>query len=373
MAEWNGMELDGLVLHSGRLTLRPWQEADAFPVETIMADPGMHQFLPLPNPYTAQDAKSFVTELGAAGRRKGTALDCAIAENTTGRVVGSASLHISAANPDFSNMGAELGYWIAVSERGQGYAREATQTLTRFGFANGLQRMQIRCSVQNIASARVALAAGYSFEGVRRMAERTPAGLADGAIFGRVLGDSGDSVRPTWPEMTQLTDDVITIRPMTAQDWPALLAEQTNPESLRWSLTDGVMTESVARTQAARAPLDWLVGWQTRLVILDAESGNAAGTIALRRGGPPDVVLIGYGLLPEWRGRRITARALGLLSDWAFHQPQIARLELGCKVDNVASSRSAELAGFVREGIYRGRLRNPDGTFTDEARYAKLR
>jgi RimJ/RimL family protein N-acetyltransferase len=108
-------------------------------------------------------------------------------------------------------------------------------------------------------------------------------------------------------------------------------------------------------------------------MILDAESGTAAGTIVLRHGGPPNVVLIGYGLLPEWRGRRITTRALELVSDWAFRQPQIARLELGCKIDNIASSRSAELAGFVREGIYRGRLRNPDGTFSDEARFARLR
>jgi RimJ/RimL family protein N-acetyltransferase len=38
----------------------------------------------------------------------------------------------------------------------------------------------------------------------------------------------------------------------------------------------------------------------------------------------------------------------------------------------VASQRAAEAAGFVREGVWRSRLRNPDGTFSDERRYALI-
>jgi RimJ/RimL family protein N-acetyltransferase len=49
-----------------------------------------------------------------------------------------------------------------------------------------------------------------------------------------------------------------------------------------------------------------------------------------------------------------------------------ARLELGAKVDNIASQRAAEAGGFRREGISRRRLRNPDGSFSDEVVYARF-
>ena len=86
MGQWGGIELDGLVLHSGRLTLRPWQPQDAAEVQAVMADERMHRYLPLPWPYTAEHAHSFVTGHGQAGRAAGTRLDCAIAENATGRL-----------------------------------------------------------------------------------------------------------------------------------------------------------------------------------------------------------------------------------------------------------------------------------------------
>ena len=64
-----GCELDGLVLHSGRLTLRPWQPGDAAAVQAVMADERMRRHLPLPWPYTAEDARRFVTDHAHSGRR----------------------------------------------------------------------------------------------------------------------------------------------------------------------------------------------------------------------------------------------------------------------------------------------------------------
>ena len=46
------------------------------------------------------------------------------------------------------------------------------------------------------------------------------------------------------------------------------------------------------------------------------------------------------------------------------------RLELGAKSGNLASQRAAAAAGFEPDGVRRARLRNPDGTFSDEVRYA---
>jgi RimJ/RimL family protein N-acetyltransferase len=334
-----------------------------------MADDRMHNYLKLPNPYTAEVASKFVTEIGPGAARNGAGLDVAIAENTTGRVVGAAGLHGLKNNA----VKAEIGYWVAASEWGNGYATEATRTLARFAFANGARRVQIVCDVANAGSAAVALHAGFRFEGIHRADVDSSHGTADGALFARVAGDPDEPVAPAWPAMTALTDGVVSLWPMSAADWPTVFADQNNPEARHWSLFDAETTEAQARALAEQAPLDWLVSQQARMVISDAATSANAGVMTLRGFGPPGVVNVGYGVLPQFRGRRFTTRALTLLAHWAFGSGTIARLELGCKAGNLPSARAAEAAGFVREGVYAARLRNTDGGYDDEIRFARVR
>jgi RimJ/RimL family protein N-acetyltransferase len=373
MGEWNGVELDGLVLHSGRLTLRPWQPGDAAAVQAIMADDRMHRRLPLPWPYTAEDASRFVTEHGHSGRAAGSRLDCAIAENVGGRLVGSATLQLPADGSGRID-NAEIGYWVAVADWGQGYATEATRTLARFGFDNGLPRIRIRCETSHAASAVVALRAGFRFEAVSRASLRGAGGSAlDAAVFARTATDPGQPVPPSWPEFEPISDGVVTIRPLVGDDWPVLLAEANNEAALRWGFDPEPISEAAAIARATRAGLDRLVSGQNSLLICDAATGAGAGVLGLRWSGPPGVAAIGYGVLPEFRGRGFTTRALKLLADWAFGPAQIDRLELGCKVANLASARVALAAGFVQEGRRAGRLRTPDGSYSDELMFGLVR
>jgi RimJ/RimL family protein N-acetyltransferase len=376
MAEWNGVELDGLVLHSGRLTLRPWQPDDAAAVQAVMADERMHRHLLLPRPYTASDAHDFVTEHATAGRAAGSRLDCALAENTSGRLVGSATLQLPlvGAVGAGSTDTAEIGYWVGVSDWGRGYATEAARTLARFGFAHGLPRIRIRCEVPHVASAAVALRAGFGFEAVSRASLHGPDGSAlDAAVFARTATDPDEPVAASWPELEPVSDGVVTVRPTGPDDWPVLLAEGTDEEALRWGFDSQPMTEAAAIERASRAGLDRLVSGQNSLLICDAATGAGAGILGLRRFGPPGVVGIGYGVLPQFRGRGFTTRALRLLAGWAFSRTPIARLELGCKAANVASARVALAAGFVEEGRRAGRLRNPDGSYSDELTFGLVR
>lgn len=368
MADWTGPDLEGLVLHSGRLTLRPWQASDADAVRKIMADDRMGRYLPLPHPYTAQAASDFVTGAGITGRAEGSRLDCAVAENTSGRLVGSASLRLPV-----QRRSGEIGYWLATADWGHGYATEAVQTLARFGFSNGVDRIEIVCEVANAASARVALRAGFAFEAINRSRLPHDQDRMDSALFARLPGDPGTAIEPMWAPMSELADGVITVRPTVAEDWPVLLAEANNDVSRLWSLSPDPLTEAAAVGIAEGAGLNWLVARQANLTICDAASGAGAGMMMLRQVGPPNVVGVGYGVLPEFRGRRFTTRALRLVADWAFEQTPIVRLELGCKVDNVASARSAEAAGFVADARYTGRLRNPNGSYSDEIGYSRVR
>ena len=65
---------------------------------------------------------------------------------------------------------------------------------------------------------------------------------------------------------------------------------------------------------------------------------------------------IGYWLAPAARGRGAASTSVRLLAGWAFAQLGLARLELTCAPDNVASQRVAERCGYVREGVLRSHL-----------------
>ncbi|MFL6162791.1 MAG: GNAT family N-acetyltransferase [Jatrophihabitantaceae bacterium] len=366
MSEWNGVELTALILRSARLVLRPWQAEDAAAVAAIMRSPELSEHLPLPRPYTAGDARDFVTAAAATGQAGAHRLERAVVRD--GRLVGAIGMDLPTADAGV----AEIGYWISRADWANGYATEAVRTLARFGFEHGIHRIRIQADTGNAASARVALRAGFSFEGIARMGSRSQHGLADHAVFARLATDSGTEVPPSWPELTELTDGVLTLRRPRPDDWPTLYAESSSAESRRWGF-GGEYAEQAAIQRARTADLNWLVGRSADLLIRDVATGAGAGMMNLRWVGPPEVVGVGYGILPEFRGRRFTTRALRLLAGWAFSRTSIVRLELGCKVDNVASARSAELAGFVRDGRFASRLRNPDGSYSDEIGFGLVR
>lgn len=373
MGVYGGVELDELVLRGPRLTLRPWRSEDATAVFEIMQDRRMHRFLALPDPYTQDAALRFVTDLGHEGRGEGTGIGCAVVETATGRLVGSAALRLA---DDQDN----IGYWIAPAAQGHGFAVEATRVLADWAFAHGLRRLQLNCDVRNVASARTALAAGFGFEGVARdrilgpvdtAAERR---VSDLAIFARLAGDSGDPVASRFAALPRgdLGDGVLTLRPLVPEDAADLLAQEADPLTVATGFTGSAPTAEAVRRRADRGALDWLVSGSAALAMVDAASGLLAGELHLRQPGPPGVAGLGYTVHPAFRGRGYTTRALRLVAAWAFADGGFTRLELGAKAANVASQKAALAAGFVREGECRSRLRNPDGSYSDEIRFHLL-
>ncbi len=185
----------------------------------------------------------------------------------------------------------------------------------------------------------------------------------------------GPALRP-FPDpgqWTPLSDGVVSLRPLTPADWPVLLDEHNNEESLRWGFDGDPMTEATARHKAAEAPREWRRGQAARFVIVEGATGEGAGVLMVMRMGPPGVGLVGYGVVPRWRGQGFTTRALRLVAEWAFADTDLERLELGHKVGNVASGKAALRAAFTLEGRLSGRLPNPDGSRSDELAYALTR
>ncbi|WP_344979891.1 GNAT family N-acetyltransferase [Streptosporangium fragile] len=70
---------------------------------------------------------------------------------------------------------------------------------------------------------------------------------------------------------------------------------------------------------------------------------------------------IGYGVHPLYRGRGFAPEAVGGVVRWVFETTGLHRIELRADVDNIASLRVAEKAGFVREGVLRAAEMADDG------------
>jgi RimJ/RimL family protein N-acetyltransferase len=367
VAQFADIELTDLEITSERLILRPWRPADAAEVAAIMRTGAMHEFLALPDPYTDTHAAEFVTTIGQAERQRGSGIDCAVVERAGGRLVGSATVRLP-----WAGRPADIGYWIAPHDRGQGYAAEATARLTRWAHEHGVRRVELHLEVANVASARVALRAGFGYEATQRDALPIGDSYRDVAVFVRTADDSGEPVAPAFAPLPRagLTDGVVTLREPVPADLDAF-AEQEDDELTRLvGFTGAAPPRRAMLRLLTGARLDWLVGQVAPLTIVDVETGTLAGSLRVRLAGPPNVGGLGYAVHPQFRGRGYTARALRLLVPWAFERAEFARLELGAKQDNVASQRAALAAGFAPDGTLARRLRNADGSFSDEVRFA---
>jgi RimJ/RimL family protein N-acetyltransferase len=368
---FDGVELERLQLRGPRLTLRPWQPADAPAVHAVMQHRSMYEFLALPDPYTPADAERFVAELTRGERARGTGFDSAIVETGSGRLVGSAALRRLDADPD-------VGYWIDPRARGRGFAAEATRLMADWAFEHGVPRVQLNCDVRNVGSTRVALAAGFSYEGTRRdyllraFDESAAPRISDLAWFSRLAGDPPGPVEPAIRPWRGAHDGVVRVRPLRPADATALYEQELDATTIASGFTGEPPQPERIRRLADRAGLDWLVGRVAALAVEDVGTGRYAGSLQLRLTGPPGVGGVGYALHPAFRGRGYTARALRLLSTWAFGPGGFVRLELGAKADNVASQRAALAAGFEPDGVRAARLRYPDGRYADEVRFALL-
>ncbi len=80
---------------------------------------------------------------------------------------------------------------------------------------------------------------------------------------------------------------------------------------------------------------------------------------------------VSYWIREGARGKGLATRACREISEWAFTELGLFRLELAHRLDNRASCRVAVGAGFLPEGIERSRLLY-DGVRYDTETHARL-
>jgi RimJ/RimL family protein N-acetyltransferase len=145
-----------------------------------------------------------------------------------------------------------------------------------------------------------------------------------------------------------LEDDVVLLRPFEQGDVPAIVEACQDPEIPRWTAVPSPYTEADAR--------GWLESDEEEtFAIVDKASGELLGSIGVRYPGS-GVGEVGYWVKREARGRGVATRALALVARWALEGRDLGRCQLRADVENEASQRVAEKAGFVREGVLRSEL-----------------
>jgi len=174
-----------LTLATERLELRPLVPADASALFAICSDEAVMRYGGSPAWTDLQMALDKI-EKDRRDAADGVCFRLGLFRRTDDALLGTCTLfHI-----DEQCRRAEIGYVLAASAWGQGYATEAISALLSHGFgAMGLNRIEADIDPLNVASARVLERQGFVMEGLLR--ERWIVGdkKSDSALYGLLAQD----------------------------------------------------------------------------------------------------------------------------------------------------------------------------------------
>ena len=153
-------------LQYGLVTLRPSEERDIDSIFNACQDPLIPAFTTVPAAYTIDHAIDFVRSdpFSFAERREFRfVVDYGNGDDV--KFAGVISLHTI----NIKNHTAEIGYWLEKSMRGKGIGTIAAKMITDYGFKTlGFRRIDGLADVDNTASQKLLISAGYQKEGILR-------------------------------------------------------------------------------------------------------------------------------------------------------------------------------------------------------------
>jgi RimJ/RimL family protein N-acetyltransferase len=158
------------------------------------------------------------------------------------------------------------------------------------------------------------------------------------------------------------SDGRVTIRPWCAADVDALVQRINDP--LVAAFLDQIpqpYTEEDARTWFDVADESWQAGNMAPFAVEVEGMDGPVGGVGVRffEGLDAGTAEVGYWVAGEARGQGVATAATRLAAEWAFEaDARLERLQLRADVQNVASNRVAEKAGFTREGVLRAQRYN---------------
>ncbi len=150
----------------------------------------------------------------------------------------------------------------------------------------------------------------------------------------------------------------------------AILASMSSLQPwMSWAKTPPSMDDT--RLYCRRALLEWhdRESLDYRLFLGDDFVGNCA--VHSINWDLPGAQL-GYWLHSDYQGQGLMNEAVERLTQFAFDELNLVRLEIRCNARNVASAGVAARAGFTKEAHLHKSYRSADGTLNDALFFAKV-
>lgn len=153
------------ILETERLLLRQLEMGDAPRIFEILNDSPeiAKNVLSFPYPYPAGRAEAWI-EQTYQDFAEGTGFSWAVIHKTDQLLIANVNMIVRE-----KHRRGGLGYWLAKPYWGKGYMTEAVKRVLQFGFEDHqLNRIYAECFVRNLASEKVMLKVGMTYEGTLR-------------------------------------------------------------------------------------------------------------------------------------------------------------------------------------------------------------
>jgi len=179
------MSLPTPTLHTARLRLRPFDDADANALFALHTNTEVLRYWDAPPWRDRARAERFITACRQMAEDS-TGARLAVDRISHGTFIGWCSLNKW--NPDYRS--ASLAYCFHDAAWGHGYATEAVRALLRWAFDTlNLNRVQAETDTRNAASARVLEKLGFVREGTLREDCVVDGEVSDSWVFGLIRSE----------------------------------------------------------------------------------------------------------------------------------------------------------------------------------------
>lgn len=164
------------------------------------------------------------------------------------------------------------------------------------------------------------------------------------------------------------------LRPWRDSDVPQMVEACKDPEIPLWTAVGDPYTEDEARGWVrGEIATGEPPGDRVSFAIAEpSDEPRLLGAMSIQRIFRGHTGEIGYWTAPWARGHGVMTRAVRLLAQWSFGEFELRRIELVIAVENSASNRVAEKAGFTNEGVLR-QYRENKGIWRDHYMWSLLR
>jgi RimJ/RimL family protein N-acetyltransferase len=132
-----------------------------------------------------------------------------------------------------------------------------------------------------------------------------------------------------------------------------------DPDVIRFTRVPDPPPDDFASTWFARYEAGRADGTREAFAIVDEDGAFLGVAVAPEIDVEAATAEFGYVVTPAARGRGVATEALRLITEWAFGEAGLERLELLISVDNAGSKRVARRGGYVFEGVRRSGYLKP--------------